>query len=235
MAKFLITPSLYNSYLWYADTDFNAIWEDPEKAEEAEKAAYQDWLNCLNKVKTPTTEAQQKGINFENAVEEMSNNLDKVRFDGEEVVFANEADFILTSILDKSEQKAAYEVAKIVGKGLWQQTLMKETDNYLLYGRSDHIAGNMINDIKRTGSYEAGKYLKSIQHQIYFEGAENIEHFRYVIAAGKTNPSVFVEYYHKEPNNLENLLGKVDLMVDFIKSVPEFYAPFKANWIAKGE
>lgn len=235
MAKFLITPSLYNSYLWYADTDFSAIWEDPEKAEEVEKSAYQDWLNCLNKVKTPITEAQQKGIDFENAVEEMSNNLNKVRFDGEVVVFENEVDFMLSTILDEAERKAALQVARIIDKGIWQQTLMKEVDNYLLYGRSDHIRGNTINDIKRTGSYEVGKYQKSIQHLIYLECAEDIEHFQYVIASGKTNPSVFVEYYHKEPNNLDVLLGKIDTMVDFIREVPEFYKPFKENWIAKGE
>ena len=140
----------------------------------------------------------------------------------------------IDNLLSEDELSAAKETADILGKGgIWQQTLMKETDNYLLYGRADYIRQDTIYDVKRTGSYEAGKYIKSIQHQIYFEGAENIEHFKYVVAAGKTNPSVYVEYFHKEPNNLDILLGKIDNMVGFIKSVPEFYTPFIANWIAR--
>lgn len=216
MAKYLITPSLYGSYLWYHDTDFNNMYDDTERAEQAEKQAYQDFLNCLNKIKTPTTEAQQKGIDFETMVYELTDGLEPC---GDEV-----------------EAQGAREVADIIGKGgVWQQVLMKETDKYLLYGRSDYINRDTIYDIKRTSSYEEGKFLKSIQHQIYFAGADSLEHFKYVIAAGKSTPSIFVEYYHKEPNNLENLLGKVDLMVDFIKSVPEFNKAFNENWIARGE
>lgn len=220
MAKFLITASLYGSYLYYTDTDFAGMYrEDSEKAEQAELQAYQDFLNCLKKVKTPTTEAQQKGLLFEHTVEQLTNGIERV-----------EGDF-----LSDDEYEAAKTAANILGNGgIWQQKLSKETDNYLFYGYSDYIRQNTIYDLKRTSSYDEGKYLKSIQHLLYLECAEGLEHFKYVIAAGKGTPNIYVEDYHKEKNNLDILLSRVDTMVGFIKSVPEFYEPFKANWTAKG-
>lgn len=220
MAKFLITASLYGSYIYYTDTDFAGMYkEDSEKAEQAELQAYQDFLNCLKKVKTPTTEAQQKGLLFEHTVEQLTNGIERV-----------EGDF-----LSDDEYEAAKTAANILGNGgIWQQKLSKETDNYLFYGYSDYIRQNTIYDLKRTSSYDEGKYLKSIQHLLYLECAEGLEHFKYVIAAGKVTPNIYVEDYHKEKNNLELLLSRVDTMVGFIKSVPEFYEPFKANWTAKG-
>ena len=192
MAKFLITASLYGSYLYYTDTDFAGMYrEDSEKAEQAELQAYQDFLNCLKKVKTPTTEAQQKGLLFEHTVEQLTNGIERV-----------EGDF-----LSDDEYEAAKTAANILGNGgIWQQKLSKETDNYLFYGYSDYIRQNTIYDLKRTSSYDEGKYLKSIQHLLYLECAEGLEHFKYVIAAGKGTPNIYVEDYHKEKNNLDILI-----------------------------
>lgn len=228
--RYLITPSLYGSYSYYKNTDFSRFYEDIERAEEAERNAYQDWLNTLNKVKTPTTEAQQAGINFENAVEELCNNYEGVNLEDEKLVFGNEVDFILTSMLPENEAKAAYEIAKKVVQGIWQETLQKEVDNYLLYGRADVIKKNYIYDIKRVSQYDIGKYQKSIQHLLYMECAD-IDNFEYLIADKSGN--IFVEYYAREPQ--EVLLSKIDTMVDFIKSVPEFSKPFNEKWSVKDE
>lgn len=228
--RYLITPSLYGSYIWYKDTDFSKIYEDMDKATEMEKKAYQDWLNTLNKVRTPTTEAQQLGINFENAIQEMSENIEGVKLEDEKLVFDNEADFLLTSLLSESEAKAAYEIAKKVVGGFWQETLKKEVGNYLLYGRADVIKRDYIYDIKRVNQYDVGKYKKSIQHLVYMECA-NIDNFEYLIADSSGN--TYAEYYAREPQ--EVLIGKIDDMVSFIKSVPEFNKPFNELWSAKDE
>lgn len=210
--RYLITPSLYGSYLYYTATDFNQIYSDAEKAEEAEQRAYQDWLNCLNKVRTPTTEVQQRGIDFEDAVRDLSNGLG-------------------TDLIDGDELSTAEEIASIVEGGMWQEVLKKETDNYLLYGRADVIKQDTIYDIKRVSSYDIGKYNKSIQHLLYMECA-GLDKFDYLISDGK---SVYKETYTRDKETLPKLLGKIDLMVDFIKSTPEFSKPFNEFWTAKGE
>lgn len=230
MSKFLITPSLYNSFLYYAMTDFNSIWEDPEKAAEAERNAYQDWLDCLNKVKKPTTEVQQRGINFENAVYELTQGIERIEDINAEATAHGVTELPASNLLDDAEYATAQEIAEKVKGGLWQEVLTKDVGDYLLYGKSDVIRRDTIFDIKRVNSYEVGKYQKSIQHSIYMECSE-IEHFEYLISNGKT---VYSEYYHKEPNNLDRLIGKIDNMVNFIAGTPEFYRPFKQNWIARG-
>lgn len=208
--RYLITPSLYGSYLYYTSTDFNQIYADAERAEQAEYKAYKDWLNCLNKVRTPTTEVQQRGIDFEDAVRDLSNGLG-------------------TDLIDGDELSTAEAIASIVEGGMWQETLKKETDNYLLYGRSDVIKQDTIYDIKRVSSYDIGKYSKSIQHLLYMECA-GLDKFDYLISDGK---SVYKETYTRDIYTMPILLGKIDLMVDFIKSTPEFNEPFNKYWTAK--
>lgn len=216
MGRFLVTPSLYSSYLWYRDTDFYSLYDDSENAENAEKRAYQEFLDCLAKVEKPRTEAMQKGIDFENMVTAITNN--------QQIELVDEGTL--------NEALAAKEVAHILGNdGIWQYRLRKEIGNdYIIYGIADYIAKNCIFDVKRTSQYDIAKYNKSIQHLVYLECAEGIDNFKYVIAAGSSSPSVFVEDYQKQPNNQEILIGKIDLMVDFIKSVPELYKPFKEKW-----
>lgn len=212
MPKFLITPSLYSSYVYYAETDFSVYGDS---ADEWAKKAYEDWLNCLNKVQTPTTEAQQRGIDFENAVHALSSG------EPEKTEFADDK--------EEAEYATAREIAAKVKGGMWQEVLKKETKDYLLYGRADVILRNHIYDIKRVSQYEVGKYQKSIQHLLYLECA-GLDNFEYLVSDGR---NVYAEYYQREPDNLQKLLGKIDGMVDFISSVPEFAVPFLTKWSAK--
>ena len=91
--KYLITPTLYNSYIYYVGGNFELYGD---KAEEIEAKAKQDFLNCLNKVYTPN-EVLQRGIDFENSVNDICNGL------------------------EVEPMENAKEVAEIVGKGLWQE------------------------------------------------------------------------------------------------------------------
>lgn len=228
--RYLITPSLYGSYLYYTATDFNQIYSDAEKAEEAEQRAYQDWLNCLNKVKTPTTDAQQKGINFEKAIQEITEGVERYGcLNPEQIVDMPKLNAV--DLISDDEYETAKTIADIVKGGMWQETLKKETDNYLLYGRADVIKQDTIYDIKRVSSYDIGKYNKSIQHLLYMECA-GLDKFDYLISDGK---SVYKETYTRDKETLPILIGKIDLMVDFIKSTPEFSKPFNEFWTAKGE
>lgn len=229
--RYLITPSLYGSYLYYTSTDFNQIYADAEKAEQAEYKAYKDWLNCLNKVKTPTTEAQQRGIDFENLVKDYADCILESGCSAKDAdaISKDLAECIPEANVDKDEVKTAVIIADVVKGGIWQEVLKKETDNYLLYGRSDVIKQDTIYDIKRVSSYDIGKYNKSIQHLLYMECA-GLDKFDYLISDGK---SVYKETYTRDIYTMPILLGKIDLMVDFIKSTPEFNEPFNKYWTAK--
>lgn len=57
-----------------------------------------------------------------------------------------------------------------------------------------------------------------------------IENFKYVVSTGK---DVFIEYYHKDTDNLEKLLSRINEMVGFIHQTPEFNEPFEKNWHSK--
>lgn len=199
--KYLITASLYSSYSYYAHTNFEMYGD---KAEEIEAKALQDWKDTLNKVKRPTTEILQRGINFENAVRAIT--------DGHPIEHENAAD-----------------VAEIVKGGMWQVKLSKNVSNYVLYGIADVIKRDTVYDIKRVTSYDCPKYEGSIQHLLYMECTE-LEHFKYLISDGK---NIYEEYYHKDDDNRTKLLSRIDKMINFIRLNSEFNKAFEENWRSK--
>lgn len=156
-----VTATLINSWLFYM-----------KSREEYEEQAKQDFLNCLNKVKTEPTEAMQKGIDFEN----------KIRLCDEQNLYSR------TDI-------AVNEITDYIKGGLWQETVSKVVDvdglNVLVYGKADVIKMDTIYDIKRVKSYEIGKYSKSVQHLFYLF-CTKLPVFRYLVSDGN---SVFVETY----------------------------------------
>lgn len=199
--KCLITASLYGSYAYYTHTNFE-IYGD--KAEEIEAKALQDWKDTLNKIKRPTTEILQRGIDFENAVRAIT--------EGHDIKHEN-----------------AGEMADIVKGGLWQEKVCKTIDNYVLFGFADVIKANTVYDIKRVSVYDCPKYESSIQHLIYLE-CTGLEHFKYLVSDGK---NLFEEYYHNDLNNRQKLLSRIDCMIGFIRRNEEFNATFEKNWHSK--
>lgn len=199
---YLITPTLYNSYLYYAKGDFDR-YED--KADEYREKARLDFLNTLNKVKIEPTEAMILGQQFEDAVFKCTQGVN-------------------------IDDPCVVEIANLVKGGIWQETLSKRVGDYLFYGRSDVILADTIYDIKRSPSYEVGKYEQSIQHLVYLE-CSPISKFKYLVCDGK---NVYIEDYTKAPNNLDVLMGRTNEMVAFINATPEFKEAFNKNWVARG-
>lgn len=224
--KYLITASLYGAYSYYTQTDFEKY---DDKAEEIEEKARQDWLNCLNKVKTPTTEVQQRGINFENAVYELTRGIERVEGANGETLAHGLTELPACNLLDDAEYATAQEIAEKVKGGMWQETVCTTIGNYVFYGKADIIRGNTIFDIKRVNKYDLGKYLKSIQHLIYMESS-GIDNFRYVISDGS---NVYTEDYHRDADTRKNLLARTNQMIAFIRGNEEFNAAFEKNWHSK--
>ena len=234
-ATYLITPTLYNAYNYYTGTDFAGIYGDAEGAAVAEAKARQDFLNALNKVKTPPKLPMLKGLIFEDIVRAMAggntdrfgdivgNHLDKYRAANGEPVGDKEV------IPDEEELETAREIAERVKGGLWQQKLTKRVGDYVLFGYADVINRDTIHDIKRVSQYSPPKYFDSIQHLLYMV-CEDLPKFRYEISDGKR---VYVETYDTTAYTLKLLISRIDSMVAWIRQTPEFEAPFEANWRSK--
>lgn len=70
-SSYLITPSLLNAWAFieqsveYVRESENDTISYEDKCEDAKKRAYADFLNVLHRIPTPTNEAMQRGIEFE--------------------------------------------------------------------------------------------------------------------------------------------------------------------------
>jgi hypothetical protein len=190
--NYLITPSLLNSWQYYLNC-----------REGYEDSAKESFINTLKRIKAPTTEAQQKGIDFENYV--------KLATEGKK-------GFITTE--NQQYADCIQEIADIVEGGAWQVKVYKDmiidNFNFFLYGKVDVLKGNYAYDIKYTGNYkEAGKFFDSYQHPFYLECLD-VPHFAYLISDGK---NVWREDYHKsELYPIENSIR------DFIQWMPKEFA-----------
>ncbi len=173
MKKYLLTQSLLGAYLY--------IFEAPE---DYKNEAYNSFLDVLNRKKTSTTEAQQRGIDFEDEV----------------------LDF--TKSQDRGYQPTAVEIGNIVKGGQWQVRAYKDKNisglTFLLYAKCDVVKCGTIYDIKRVSQYEVGKYQNSPQHPMYLECIPNAREFIYLVSDGK---DVYKErYIREEIQNIDSII-----------------------------
>lgn len=235
MTKYLLTPSLLNSYAYYIQDE----WKSP-----ADSRA--DFLKTLSREKTPTTEAQQKGIDFEDKIKFY---CDNGCFKGMGVTIDadteldNRDDYERHIIYprpvvkhDKPEYLIDYvikDIANIVKGGLWQQTVKKDltvgNQEFLLYGRTDVIKRDTIYDIKFTGNYELGKFLDSSQHLIYLY-CSDLPNFSYLISDGK---DWWSEDYHNHAGIEDELKSKISGFLDYLENDKEAKEMFFSKWESK--
>jgi len=119
----------------------------------------QDFINRINRVPMPQTEAQSKGSSFEEAV---IKGVNEDAFDPE--------------ILDKVRALLPRPMMKT------QVYCEHQLDNVLLYGYVDVIGKTLAVDIKTTSSYQEGRFAHS--HQNFYLPAlrsKGIRTLRYVI------------------------------------------------------
>lgn len=171
MDRYLVTHSLLSSWLY-------AMKESPYDDATTERDTYAEFLATLNREQTPTTEAMQNGIDFENLVTDIVNGRG-----------------------DPSHQwyEAAKKIAGIVKGGLLQYKAKREITvrgmELVLYGRLDVLKAGRITDIKFTSNYEVGKYFDSTQHPMYFEIVPEANEFIYLVSNGS---AVWPEPYRRE-------------------------------------
>ena len=171
MSRYLITHSLLSAWQYALRDDF---FEDAT----TERDHYAEFLDVLNRVPTPTTEAMQNGIDFEETV----------------MSFVRGA-----PNLGGRWDDAAEKIASIVRGGQFQFKAKKPVTvagtDFLMYGRLDVLKAGEIIDFKFTKSYERGKYFDSTQHPFYFELIPEAGTFVYLASNGS---DVWSESYWRE-------------------------------------
>lgn len=168
---YMVTHSLLSSWLY-------ALAENPYEDATTERDPYAEFLQVLRREPTETTEAMQKGIDFEDLVTAI------VRGHGDP---------------EHKWYGAAERVACKLGKYPVLQYKAKKIITIdgvrvLLYGRLDALSAGVIDDIKFSGSYERGKYIDSTQHPMYMELVPEATEFRYIISNGN---EVWTESYKR--------------------------------------
>lgn len=204
MIKYLITPTLINSYQYYINDEFKSP---------ADSRA--DFLKTLSKEKFEPTEAMQKGIDFENDIKKLCDNI----------------------LLDKKEnidyEVICNDIATIVKDGLWQETCKKElkigNQEFLLYGKMDVIKRDTIYDIKYTSNYELGKFLGSAQHLIYLY-CTGLPKFKYLVSNGK---DFWIEDYFNNVNIENEIKSKINDFLSYLENDSEAKNLFETKWQTK--
>lgn len=219
MTKYLITPTLLNDFQYYIQDEYKSP---------ADSRA--DFLKTLSREKFQPNEAMQKGIDFENDVQNYC--VDKFE----------PTNRIITHI-DNGEQEEinewdSYSVCvitcgRIVKGGLWQQTVKKDliigNQEFLLYGKCDVIKRDTIYDIKFTSNYEVGKFLDSAQHLIYLYCLD-LPKFQYLISDGE---EYWVEDYHNHKGIEDEIKSKISDFLSYLENDKEAKEMFFTKWGSK--
>ena len=214
MTKYLITPSLINSFQYYINDKFKSP---------ADSRA--DFLKTLSKEKFEPTEAMQKGIDFENKIFELDKML---KADWNDIAI----NFVFSQ--ETEEYKDCLKnIATIVKDGLWQQTCKKDlqigNQEFLLYGRMDVVKRDTVYDIKYTSNYELGKFLGSAQHLIYLY-CTGLPKFKYLISNGK---DFWIEDYFNNVNIENTIKNKINNFLSYLENDSEAKNLFETKWQAK--
>lgn len=160
--------------LYHMTQSLLSAWQYQYDAYDAE-AGRRSFLAALNREPQEKTEAMQEGIDFENSI---------------------------YAAIEKNcmpENETAKQIASIIKGGSIQFKAVKNKTiagmDLELYGILDVLKAGVIYDIKRSNSYEVGKYLNSPQHPMYFEIIPEARRFEYLVSDGKT---LFTEIYDRD-------------------------------------
>lgn len=205
MSQYLMTHSLLSSWLY-------AMKSSPYEDATTERDPYAEFLQVLRREPTPTTEAMQNGIDFEDLVT---------------AIVKNDAEGM------KRNPKwfdAAYEVAQYVSGGVHQYRARKIIDvagmTFVLYGRLDAMKAGTIFDIKFTKNYDVGKYFDSTQHPTYMEIVPEAENFMYLASNGS---SVWKESYRRDET--ADITEVISDFIDWL-TVNDLLDTYMEHWIA---
>lgn len=183
-----IYPTLLNSYSMYLnqtkDSNGKIMVDEIEMIER------------INRVKKPTTGAQQKGLDFEKAV-----------FLGQGEEFFEE------SVIEKARNL-------IPQRYKTQFYLESRHKNCLIYGYVDGVGENIAFDLKTTSFYSPNRFASNHQN-LYLLGLQKygIEQLDYIITDFK---EVYVESYQLNTFDFNPLYNQIESFTHFIEENKKF-------------
>lgn len=224
MTKYLITPSLLNSYQYY-------IANNDEFKSPADSRA--DFLKTLSKEKFVPNEAMQKGIIFEDSINDYCKDPLYIN------VKSNVRSTIHLNFFSDKEPCYYWDCVKSIGDivkgGLWQQTCKKDlhigNKEFLLYGKMDVVKRDTVYDIKFTSNYELGKFLDSAQHLIYLY-CTGLPKFQYLVSDGE---DFWIEDYFNDGNVENRIKSMISDFLGYLENDKEAKEMFETKWGAKYE
>ena len=206
MTKYLITPTLLNSFQYYIQDEYKSP---------ADSRA--DFLRTLSRERFEPNEAMQRGIDFENDIKIATEYKYEYWQDNKTVEY--------DSVIDC--------LANIVQDGIWQQTCKKDltigNQEFLLYGKCDVVKRDTIYDIKFTSNYEVGKFLDSAQHLIYLYCLD-LPKFQYLVSDGE---EYWVEDYHNHAGIEDEIKSKISDFLSYLENDKEAKEMFFTKWGSK--
>lgn len=205
MSRYMMTHSLLSSWLYSMKGN---SYEDST----TERNPREEFLAVLRREPTPTTEAMQNGIDFEDTVNALALHQPQT---------ARNAD---------KWYDAAFKIAQYVEGGVSQyrakKTIQVQGLSILLYGRLDWLkAGNII-DIKFSKGYERGKYVDSTQHPVYMELVPEATVFTYKISNGV---EVWTETYRRDET--PSIYPIISDFLDWLQA-QGLMEVYKEHWLA---
>lgn len=223
MERFMITHSLLSSWLY-------CMKENPYEDSESTADPMADFMRTLRREPTPTNEAMQKGIDFEDLITAI--------ITGKPTAVSHDYNYSTKQMEERivpvQEHKwyaAAMQALQMVNGGLLQVPESKTVEiggmEIFLYGRLDALKAGKIYDIKFSGSYDRGKYIDSTQHPMYLELVPEAQSFVYIISNGT---EVWTEEYRRE----ELITPITYIASDFLDwlNVMGLMDLFKEKWLA---
>lgn len=232
MTKYLITPTLLNSFQYYIQDEYKSP---------ADSRA--DFLKTLSREKFQPNEAMQRGIDFEDDIRlycetnrlNPSEAIRDKRFSWKGGVLndTNSKEYVELNNKLNDYLDIIIPIAKVVKYGIWQQTCKKElkigNQEFLLYGKCDVIKRDTIYDIKFTSDYEVGKFSDSAQHLIYLYCLD-LPKFQYLVSDGK---DYWVEDYHNHKGIEDEIKSKISDFLSYLENDKEAKEMFFTKWGSK--
>lgn len=198
---YAIYPSLLDAYLRFKRHD------DDE--------TFDSLFDRINKVRTEQTEAQLKGVEFEDCI---NKGLDGVLFpmvnvDGIDLYKTENFQF-KKHLIDKIVTTLSHSIAK---QQYLETIIHTPVGNIKLYGIADFMFPEMILDLKGTGSYKCNKYKDNSQHPVYSLIMElkrkPIKAFKYLVSDFEKD---FKETYIPNHNMYLKLMQTIFEFINFI-------------------
>ena len=189
--SYLLTHSLLSAWLY-------SMQDNPFADATQEDTSKEDFMRVLRREPTPTTEAMQNGIDFEDLITAIVKGIPMAKsHDYNYSTKQTEEKMVPTQ--EHKWFPAAMQALKYVNGGLLQVPESKTVEiggmEIFLYGRLDALKAGKIYDIKFSGSYDRGKYIDSTQHPMYLELLPSAESFTYLVSNGT---ELWTEKYRRD-------------------------------------